>query len=572
MLNASAEAAPALGPASTRTVSSALVALLRELGVVEAYGIMGGAIAPFLRAIHEGGLRLVHFRHEAGASFAAVETSIAMRRPVVVFTTAGPGLANALVGMLAARWDGAHVIFVSACTSAPNRGRVATQETTSALMPPSLLSPAGGPLHLAATIDHPAQLGPVVAQIAAGLTRPGGFVAHLSLPISVQKTTFDAHPILPQRHAAPPSPAIAARHAARLAEQPFVVWLGFGARHAAGPIRALVERTGARVMCSPRAKGIFPEDHPQFLGVTGLGGHGEVDASLTRERPAYTLVLGTRMGESTSFWAPELTPARAFLHVDADASVFGLAYPDVPTQGVVADVGEYVQALLELLPARAARPLASAGPAPEALSPRATGPVRPQFLMAEVQRRFIDEGDAWIMAESGNAFCWATHLLRFRAPGRYRVSTGFGSMGHATTGVVGAALARRAQAVALVGDGAMMMLHEVHTAVQYGADAVWIVLNDACYRMCAQGMVVMGWEPFSCDLPRVDFVALARSLGAAGVRVEREGDVREALAAVALMKGPVVVDVNSDPFEEPPSGRRNRNLMELGTDPAGRSR
>jgi thiamine pyrophosphate-dependent acetolactate synthase large subunit-like protein len=67
-------------------------------------------------------------------------------------------------------------------------------------------------------------------------------------------------------------------------------------------------------------------------------------------------------------------------------------------------------------------------------------------------------------------------------------------------------------------------------------------------------------------------VALARSLGAAGVRVEREGDVREALAAVALMKGPVVVDVNSDPFEEPPSGRRNRNLMELGTDPAGRSR
>ncbi|MEZ4403633.1 MAG: thiamine pyrophosphate-dependent enzyme [Kofleriaceae bacterium] len=173
------------------------------------------------------------------------------------------------------------------------------------------------------------------------------------------------------------------------------------------------------------------------------------------------------------------------------------------------------------------------------------------------------------MAESGNAFCWSTHLLRFATPGRYRVSTGFGSMGHATSGVVGAALARGGKAFALVGDGAMMMMNEVHAAVQYRADAVWVVLNDACYLMCAQGMRVMGWEPFACDLPRVDFVALARAIGADGERVEREAEVGPALARAAAARGPWVIDVAVDPTEAPPSGRRNKSLMQQGFTGAG---
>ena len=356
-----------------------------------------------------------------------------------------------------------------------------------------------------------------------------------------------------------------ARHAALLAARPPVVWVGFGARHAAGPIRRLVEHTGARVICSPRGKGIFPEHHPQFLGVTGLGGHTRVDELLAADRPTHTLVLGTRMGESTSFWAPELAPSEAFLHVDTDPSAFGAAYPDVRTHAIVADVARYVTALVDAL---GAPPAAASAPPPPATapypSPRRGGLVRPQVVLHELQRVFVEDRRAWIMAESGNAFCWSTHHLRFAEPGRYRVSTGFGSMGHATTGVVGAALARRDKAVALVGDGAMMMLNELHAAVQHRADAVWVILNDAGYLMCAQGMRTMGWEPFSCELPRVDFVAMARAIGADGERVTSEADVGPALERAARAQGPWVVDVATDPAEAPPSGRRNRSLMQQG--------
>jgi acetolactate synthase-1/2/3 large subunit len=555
------------------SVSAALIDALQRLGVTQAFGVMGGAMAPFFRALDLSEIQHFHLRHEAGAAFAAVEASIATRRPVLVFTTAGPGLSNAITGMLAARWDGAHVIFVSAATSASNRGRVATQETTPATLGADLFT-TGGALHYATTLEHPAQLGPVVARLAAGLTQPGGFVAHVALPIDIQNTPAAGPVHIVDRGDTTPmcSPQLIARHAALLAGRPLTIWLGFGARHAAEQIRCLAERTGARVMCSPRGKGIFPEDHPQFIGVTGLGGNPEVDELLTADRPEYTLVLGTRMGESTSFWTPELAPSAAFIHVDTDPAAFGAAYPEVPTIAALADVGRYCAALLAALadtPATPAR-VDLRPPLPSRPAPRQDGPVRPQQLLAEIQRVFVAGSDAWIMAESGNSFCWSTHLLRFAKPGRYRVSTGFGSMGHATSSVVGAALARQGKAVALVGDGAMMMINELHAAVQYRADAVWIVLNDACYLMCAQGMRAMGWQPWSCALPRVDFVALARAIGADGERVASEDQVGPALERAARARGPWVLDVNIDPAEVPPSGRRNRSLMQQGHGPASK--
>ena len=554
-------------PSNLMSTSEALVDALRRLGVSQAFGVMGGAMAPFFRALDRSEIQHFHFRHEAGAAFAAVEASIATRRPVLVFTTAGPGLSNVLTGMLAARWDGAHVIFVSAATSARHRGRVATQETTPTTLGAGPFVPGGG-LHEALLLEHPAQLAPAIQRIAAGLRRPGGFVAHVSLPIDLQICAASGPVQLVEHGDLPPlcDPQTIKQHAALFAGRPLTIWLGFGARHAAEQVRCLAERTGARVMCSPRGKGVFPEDHPQFIGVTGLGGHPEVDELLAADRPEYTLVLGTRMGESTSFWTPELTPSAGFIHVDTDPAAFGAAYPEVPTFAALADVGRYCAALLAALGPGAPTPArrASKPPAPIRPQPRADGPVRPQHLLAEIQRVLVDASDAWIMAESGNSFCWSTHLLRFDRPGRYRVSTGFGSMGHATSGVVGAALARRGKAVALVGDGAMMMLNELHAAVQYGADAVWVVLNDACYLMCAQGMQAMGWQPWSCALPRVDFVALARAIGADGERVACEAEVGPALARAARARGPWVLDVNIDPAEVPPSGRRNRSLMQQG--------
>ncbi len=562
-------APPSLEPSGPTTVSTAFARLLAQLGVEHAFGVVGGAIAPFCRALVESDIRYVHFRHESGAAFAAVEASLALDRPVVVFATSGPGLTNALTGMLAGRWDGAQVLLVSACTSAPHRGRVATQETSADRMPYAGLFTAGELFHYAAVVDHPAQLDAVASRLSIGFQEVGGFIAHVSLPISVQNAHVTETPRLRLVRRAPACGTDVADECARmLANGSFVVWAGFGARRASRAVRELVERTGAPLMCSPRAKGILPEDHPRFLGVTGIGGHEHVDEVLTRQSPEYVLVLGSRLGESTSFWAPELVPTRAFLHVDVDPSAFGRAYPNARTVGIQADIGEFLELLLARWPdeSKQSAMLVTSRPRPT-LVPRAAddrGPVRPQMVMDALQRHVIDGSDALILAESGNSFAWSNHLLRFAAPDRYRVSTGFGSMGHATTGVVGAALARRGKAVAVIGDGAMLMNSEVSTAVQYGAKAVWIVMNDSLYAMCDQGMRTMGWSPFGTAIPPTDFVSIARAMGADGVRVEREADLDDALRTAMEASGPFVVDVRIDPGEAAPSGRRNRNLMQQG--------
>src|SRR5262245_47241562 len=72
------------------TVVSALTEMLSRLGARHAFGVSGGAMAAFWDALSASALGVHHFRHESGATFAAIEASFASRRPVVVFTTTGP--------------------------------------------------------------------------------------------------------------------------------------------------------------------------------------------------------------------------------------------------------------------------------------------------------------------------------------------------------------------------------------------------------------------------------------------------------------------------------------------------
>jgi acetolactate synthase-1/2/3 large subunit len=185
-----------------------------------------------------------------------------------------------------------------------------------------------------------------------------------------------------------------------------------------------------------------------------------------------------------------------------------------------------------------------------------------------VQRLLVEQSDVPILTEAGNAFALGSHYLHFAEPNRYRVSTSFGSMGQAAAGVLGTAVARAGKAIAILGDGAMLMQNEINTAATYGIDAVWIVLNDARYGMIEQGMQSIGWQPFETGFSRADFVEIARGMGGAGVRVETEADVDRALALALRAKGPFVIDVLIDENEIAPAIGRNQSLLQQGVNRA----
>lgn len=561
------------GNNSTLSVADAIVQMLVKLGVSSAFGVAGGAMASLWNALSNSTMEVLNFRHEAGAAFAAVEAHFAHNQPTVVFTTAGPGITNALTGLFAARGEGAKVILLSACTSAPQRGRWAIQETSTYTLPSGGMFTPGVLFNYAITIESAAQLPQIFRKLALGLAQPGGFVAHLSIPTGVQTSLVEgiSWPQLDvSAYRVTARKEKVAKSAELLFSEPFAIWVGFGARHAAEEIRQLAEKTGAAVICSPRGKGIFPEDHPQFVGVTGLGGDASVITYMEEQTPTRTLVLGTRLGEPTSFWSPTMVPAKGFVHVDIDPEVPGVAYPHANTFSIQSDIKTYLEELLQHLPETPRSSILSLPrPQLEAIATAADYPVRPEVLMAAIQKIIVEGSDAVVLAECGNSFTWSTHCLRFTEPHRYRVSTGVGAMGHAVTGVVGAAQARKGKAVAIVGDGAMLMNNEINTAVKYQIPAIWIVLNDARYNMCYQGMKVLGLKGADAEIPPANFAMIARGMGAEGVGVLRESDLEAALEQAIASPVPFVVDVVIDGDRPAPSGGRNKSLAAQGVKSTG---
>ena len=558
---------PSLDTAREVSVVDGFVEQLAALGVEHAFGVSGGAIALLFDALQGSSIDLHHLRHETGAAFAATEAHFATGKPSLVFATTGPGLLNALTGITAARWDGAKVILVSGATSAPQRGRWATQETSSYTFTQDALYTQGPIFDFAVRMEQAAELPAIVRRLRLGLAQPGRFIAHVSIPMGVQSQRLDrARVQRPMRSAAPaPSPGDI-EHCVRLLKRgPFAVWAGFGATKAAHLVRELVERSGAKVFCSPRGKGIVPENHPQYLGVSGLGGHEAVTTHMVVERPEWVLVLGTRLGEATSFWDRDLIPKQGFIHVDLDPEVPGTAYPDSETLPVQAEIGHFLTALLDHFPKHKTT-LVNRRPWTEPIPLRIRGrsPVRPRVLMDSLQRRVIQGTDAVILAECGNSFAWCNHYLRFPEPERYRVSTLFGSMGHAAAGVVGTALARKGKAVAVVGDGSMLMNTEISSAVQYRAQAVWVVLNDSGYGMCRDGHRALGLTDSNIEFPRVDFVTFAKALGADGQVVSTEDQLDSVLDQAIAADGPFVVDVRIDVNEASPLLKRFESLIRQG--------
>ncbi len=552
-----------------------LVDRLVALGVVAAFGVVGGGVAPLAEALDRNpAVEVLHTRHETGAAFAAAEASLTSGRPAVVFTTNGPGLTNALTGLHVARLEGAQVIVVSGATPARLRERWPLQEST----PTALLAGAyeSGPLfHQATVLERPEQLAVALRRLAGGLRRPQGFVAHLAIPTDVQCQRIPplpdvGEPGVPsnERFADPRDVA----RCARLVERgKTVLWVGYGARHCAPLVRALARRLDAPVMSTPRGKGVFDEREPTYLGVTGLGGHAQTPAAVARLQPDHVLVLGSRLGELSSNWDSRLTPTGAFIHVDIDPDVPGRAYPETPTVAVRAEISEFVERLLgELGPDERLAPGSSEPSSTswhsrlERPSSRTSDSVHPAVLVDAIQRVIVDRDGALVLADVGNALAWTIHRLCFARPGAYRANLAFGSMGHAAAGVIGAALHHPDKAVAIVGDGAMLMNCEVSTAVRYRLPIVWIVLNDSSYGMVAHGMRDAGLRPVQTDIPPTNFMALARAMGADGTRVTAESEIERELRRAMASPDPFVVDVVVDPSAAPPAGARFDMLREQG--------
>jgi acetolactate synthase-1/2/3 large subunit len=546
-------------PAGPLSVPEAVVDILWQVGVRRVYVECGREIAPTWSAVlaSQDGSRPIlsrHTRHENGAGYACVGASAVSGEPVAMLVTTAPGQTNAMTSLETARAAGARLILVSARHAGNARGRLGIQGTSDQDIRDSDLDAAGRLFDLVERIECADDLVNLAGHLGALAATGDPFLAHISIPTSLAVADVPARIAVP--HVRVSRGVVGAGLADELvdivAREPFDVVVGWGARHAAPEVRELLDLTGARLMCTPRGKGIG-DLHPQFIGGIGNGGHATARREFLADPPRLLIALGTDLGEDETAWQPWIVPAGGLIHVARDARLFGRSYVEARTWGIQADVKDLLTAILDRRDRLVRREPRRVGPFPPSMTLSDDRHVHPAALMAVYQRVVIEEYRGWTAVDAASAMFWGLHHLKLDDPGLWFVEGRFGAIGNSNA-VLGAADVLGRPAFAIIGDAALHMQDEINTAVAYDIPAVWVVLNDSGPGICRHGMDAEGWR-HEADFPSTNFAAVAAAKGAHGIRVEVESALERSLRE-AIANAPCVVDVVIDSEIRPPIGAR----------------
>ena len=308
----------------TTTLADEISRVLVELGIEYVIELPGGPAMPLLRALHQQPeLTCVSSATEAGAVLVAEGYFRVTRRPAAVVVTSGPGALNTVPALGLALREQSAVLVISAQVPGTSLGRGAAQEfdTVSALRPVCKQSVQFEDVHRAAET-----LNDLVGVICSGRQGPGHVSGKADDWLRPTRRGRKCSPFKEFRQV--DGDGIAACESALTSARRPIVLLGYGAllsgaSAAAIELAKLLPR--ARFACSPRAKGLFPELHPQSLGVFGFAAREETMAAVGASD--LVLVVGSRLGEiTTAGWTPALEGKR-MIQIDAYPGELGRVYP-----------------------------------------------------------------------------------------------------------------------------------------------------------------------------------------------------------------------------------------------------
>jgi len=307
------------------------------------------------------------------------------------------------------------------------------------------------------------------------------------------------------------------------------------------------------VVTNPNGKGCFPEEHSLYMGVMGTYGRS-ITNDIVREADLLFL-LGTRAGrmQMEEFTSPP-PGALKIIHLDIDPVVIGRNYkPDV---ALVGDAKATLQELLATLKPLLIKPRAKGehlGELCEKVREYESSvtqlnsdeiPIKPQRLMKEVST-FLRPGDI-VVSDTGNMLSWTIRFLKLKETGNVFLPAG-GTLGSSFALAIGASFAAKKdqRVIHLTGDGGMgYNLMDLETARRYNdqrAPMVTVVNNNS----------VLGSEAF--PFTELNYAKIAEGFGCYGIRVERPGEIGEALKLALNSGKPAIVDVVTDRTESAPA-------------------
>ncbi len=538
------------------------VKALLEEGVDTVFGYPGGMVTDILDELykHEE-IELVLPRHEQGLIHEAEGYARATGKVGVCIVTSGPGATNVITGLADAHYDNIPLVCITGQVPLNLIGNDAFQEVDIVGMTRSITK-------YGVTVRDRRELGKILKMAfhIAKTGKPGPVL--IDLPKDIQTAQGPGeYPKEVFIRGYKPNESV---HIGQLkkgykllksAKKPlFLIGGGVNIAKANEKMLRLVEQTKVPVVTTIMGKGAIPTSHPYYIGNSGM--HGKYAANIAVGQCDVLFSIGTRFNDRITGDLNEFAPNAQIVHVDIDtAAISRNVVVDVP---IVADASLALEKLLEW-----AEPQDTDGwlaqirewDRENPLEMRRDKGMTPQMVMEHINRQFPE---GIIVTDVGQHQMWAAQYIELDEKKQYITSGGLGTMGFGFPAAIGAKIGcPQRQVVCITGDGGMQMnLQELATAMSMGANVIVCILNNYYLGMVRQMQQLFYGKrykavclrrrkdcPNDCKGPNPacppyepDFVKLAESYGACGIRVTKEEEIAPAFEQAKGQNVPVLIE------------------------------
>jgi acetolactate synthase-1/2/3 large subunit len=518
------------------TGAKAIVKSLRLYGINTLFGIPGVEIDQLFVALYDEreAIRVIANRHEQGCAYMAFGYAQSSGRVGAYTVVPGPGLLNSSAALATAYACNAPVLCITGQVPSQQIGRSfgAHHEI------PDQLGILRNLTKYAMRIEHPTLVPGAVEEafrlLSSGRRRPVGL--EMAPDIMAMKAEVALRePVMAPAPTAP-DPELIDQAAAMLgkARNPIIA-VGSGVFGAEEELLQVAEMLQAPVTMSRNAKGAVSFRH--YLGLPESAGHRiwpEADV---------VLAVGTRLYEQYRDWG--INDELKLIRIDIDPSE--IERNGQPTIGILADAKLALATLADCL-GRHNRRRASRKDELKGLKAdlqKEYEKLSPQIDYIKAIRAELPD-DGFVVGESTQLVYTARVAMPFYRP-RTFVTAGYqGTLGYGFPTALGVKVANPdKQVISITGDGGFLFgASELAIAVQHRIATVTLVFNNNAYGNVKRAQIQKyGGKVIATDLHNPDFIKLAESYGALGMRVETPEALASAIRRGFDHDGPTLIEI-----------------------------
>lgn len=530
--------------------SEILIECLKEQGVDTVFGYPGGCILNVYDELykHSSEIRHVLTSHEQGASHAADGYARATGKVGVCMATSGPGATNLVTGIATAYMDSVPLVAITANVAVPLLGKDSFQEIdiTGITMPITKHN------FIVKNIEDLASVIRRAFKIAKS-GRPGPVLVDITKDVTAAKCEYEKaipEEVLPVENTINENDINKAVKMLEIAKKPvFLVGGGAIMSGAQDELKKMVDLIDAPVCDTLMGKGAFSGEDPRYTGMIGM--HGTKTSNFAVTECDLLVVCGARFSDRVTGNATKFAPNARVLQFDVDSAEINKNI--MTSASVVGDLNEILKRINAKLHQQSHSEWLEHVEGFKKKYPmtyhteKLTGP----YVVEELYK--ITKGDAIICTEVGQHQMWAAQYYKYSKPRQLITSGGLGTMGYGLGAAIGAKAGRPDKTVVdIAGDGCFRMnMNEICTSVRAGIPVIDIIFNNEVLGMVRQWQTLFYGKRYSATVLNdgVDYVAIAKGMGAQGYRITKKEEVEKVLKqAIKDQKAgkAVVIDVRID--------------------------